>query len=63
MKNPNLGPVAVKLTAAMSMRCCRSDLVIFCVQRQSGGAYRTLQYARKTGKQYLSIGSSIPPCG
>ena len=37
----------------------RSDLVIFCVQRQSGGAYRTLQYARKTGKQYLSIADSI----
>ena len=37
----------------------RSDLVIFCVQRQSGGAYGTLQYARKTGKQYLSIADSI----
>ena len=28
----------------------RSDLVICCIQHKSGGAYKTVQYAEKTGK-------------
>ena len=35
----------------------RSDLVIFCIDRDSGGAYQTAKYAKKTNKQYYNIGS------
>lgn len=33
----------------------RSDLVVCCVQHNSGGAYRALQYAEKQGKQIINI--------
>ena len=33
----------------------RSDLVVCCVQHNSGGAYHTLQYAEKQGKRIINI--------
>ena len=33
----------------------RSDLVIFCVQHSSGGAWQTLQYAKRQGRTVLNI--------
>lgn len=33
----------------------RSDLVVFCVERTSGGAYQTMQYAQKTGANFINI--------
>ena len=33
----------------------RSDLVACCVQHNTGGAYHTLQYAKKQGKQIINI--------
>ena len=36
-----------------------SDLVIFCVQHESGGAWQTMQYARRLGTPYLNIGAKI----
>ena len=33
----------------------RSDLVVCYVQHNSGGAYRTLQYAEKQGKRIINI--------
>lgn len=33
----------------------RSDLVIFCIQHPSGGAWRTYQYAIKSQKKYWNI--------
>ena len=33
----------------------RSDLVVCCVQHNTGGAYHTLQYAEKQGKQIINI--------
>ena len=33
----------------------RSDLVICCIQHKSGGAYRTIQYAKKQGKEIINI--------
>ncbi len=33
----------------------RSDLVIFCVERESGGAYQTLQYAQKQEKKIVNL--------
>ena len=33
----------------------RSDLVVCCVQHNSGGAYRTLQYAEIQGKRIINI--------
>ena len=38
-------------------RCmvARSDLVVCCIQHKSGGAYRTMQYAKKQGKQVRNL--------
>lgn len=33
----------------------RSDLVVCCIQHKSGGAYRTIQYAKKLGKKIVNI--------
>lgn len=33
----------------------RSDLVLCCIQHRSGGAYRSVQYAVKHGKQILNL--------
>ena len=33
----------------------RSDLVVFCIQHKSGGVYRTMQYAKKQGKQVRNL--------
>ena len=32
----------------------RSDLVVCCVQHNSGGAYKTIQYAMKQGKEVIN---------
>lgn len=34
----------------------RSDLVICCIERDKGGAYQTMQYARRQGKEIINIG-------
>ena len=36
----------------------RSDLVIFCVEHSSGGAYQTMQYAKKIGKHFINLASA-----
>lgn len=33
----------------------RSDLVIFCVERNSGGAYQTMQYAKKANANIINL--------
>ena len=33
----------------------RSDLIVFYVERNSGGAYQTLRYAKKQKKAYINI--------
>lgn len=33
----------------------RSDLVVCCIQRKSGGAYKTIQYARKQNCRIINI--------
>lgn len=33
----------------------RSEMVIACVQRQSGGAYRAMRYAQETEKRIISV--------
>ena len=33
----------------------RSDLVLFCVERESGGAYHALQYAREKGIRFINL--------
>ena len=33
----------------------RSDLVIFCVEHASGGAYQTMKYAKKIGKHSINL--------
>ncbi len=34
----------------------RSDLIICCIQRKTGGAYKTVRYAEKKSKQIINIG-------
>lgn len=36
----------------------RSDLVVFCIQHESGGAWQTMKYAKKQGVPYINIGES-----
>ena len=36
----------------------RSDLVVFWVERNSGGAYQTIKYAEKQGKKIINIAES-----
>ena len=33
----------------------RSDLVVFCIQHTSGGAWQTMKYAKKQGKPYINL--------
>ena len=33
----------------------RSDLVVFCVDHASGGAWQTLKYAKKNGAEYINV--------
>ncbi len=35
----------------------RSDLVVFCVDRNEGGAYQTAKYAKRADKEYINLGS------
>ena len=32
-----------------------SDLVVFCIQHTSGGAWQTMKYAKKQGKPYINL--------
>lgn len=38
----------------------RSDLVICCIARNTGGAYQAMQYAQKRGKNMINIAGGIP---
>ncbi len=33
----------------------RSDLVVCCIQHKNGGAYKTIQYAKKQGKKIVNL--------
>lgn len=33
----------------------RSDLVIFCVQHESGGTWQTMKYAMQRGVRYINL--------
>lgn len=37
----------------------RSNLIVFCVDRKSGGAYQTMRYANKQGVSYINIVESM----
>ena len=37
----------------------RSDLVVFCIQRSSGGAWQTMKYAKKQGKNYINLNDQM----
>lgn len=37
----------------------RSDLVVCCIERASGGAYKTVQYAKQQGKKILNVSENI----
>jgi hypothetical protein len=33
----------------------RSDLVVCCIERRSGGAYKSVKYAEKTGRKIINV--------
>lgn len=33
----------------------RSDMVVFCIQHEHGGAWQTMKYAKKQGKHWINI--------
>jgi len=33
----------------------RSNLIVFCIQHESGGAWQTMKYARKQNKPYINL--------
>lgn len=37
----------------------RSDLVVCCIQHKSGGAYKTMQYAKKQGKRIINLADDL----
>jgi hypothetical protein len=37
----------------------RSDLVVFCIQHASGGAWQTMKYAQKQGKNYINLNDQM----
>lgn len=37
----------------------RSDLIVCCIQHKIGGAYKTVQYAKKQGKQIINLADDI----
>lgn len=37
----------------------RSDLVVFCIQQVSGGAWQTMKYAKKRGIPYINIAEEV----
>ena len=37
----------------------RSDLVVFCIQHASGGAWKTMKYAQKQGKNYINLNDQM----
>ena len=37
----------------------KSDLVVFCIQRGSGGAWQTMKYAKKQGKNYINLNDQM----
>lgn len=37
----------------------RSDLVVFCVEHNSGGAYQTMQYAKKANTNIVNLSAAI----
>ena len=37
----------------------RSDLVVFCIQHESGGAWQTMKYAIKQGKPCININDDL----
>ena len=47
--------VCVKHHRQYSNLVDRSDLIVCCIQRKSGGAYKTMQYAEKRGKCIINL--------
>ena len=37
----------------------RSDLVVFCIQHASGGAWQTMKYAKKQGKPCINLNEQL----
>ena len=37
----------------------RSDLVVFCIQHASGGAWQTMKYAKKQGKSCINLNEQL----
>ena len=41
----------------------RSDLVVFCIQHESGGAWQTMKYAKKLGVPCVNLNNPLEEAG
>ena len=37
----------------------RADLVVFCIQHESGGAWQTMKYAKKQNIPYINLNDPL----
>ena len=37
----------------------RSDLIVFCIQHESGGAWQTMKYAKKKSAHYINLAMEV----
>ena len=37
----------------------RADLIVFCIQHESGGAWQTMKYAKKQGKPCINLNEQL----
>ena len=37
----------------------RSNLIVFCIQHESGGAWQTMKYAKKQGKPCINLNEQL----
>lgn len=37
----------------------RADLIVFCIQHESGGAWQTMKYAKKQNIPYINLNESV----
>ena len=37
----------------------RADLIVFCIQHESGGAWQTMKYAKKQNIPYINLNDSV----
>ena len=56
---PNAGHYKSAFQSRNRFMIDRSDLVLCCIERDSGGAFQSVRYAERMGKQIINVAASI----